>query len=214
MIITIDGPAASGKGTLARRLAQALGYAHLDTGALYRAVGLSMLRAGHDLDDAAQAEQIAGALDLSLLEAPALREQKTGQAASAVARYPGVRTALLQLQRDFAATPPGAVLDGRDTGSVVCPNADVKLYVDAAVTERARRRAAELQAAGKDVSQADVEAELAARDAQDKAREEAPLVVPDGAVQLDTTRLSIEDALEAALKVVSAKKISRQTGAD
>ncbi|MEM6833380.1 MAG: (d)CMP kinase [Pseudomonadota bacterium] len=214
MIITIDGPAASGKGTLARRLAQALGYAHLDTGALYRAVGLSMLRAGHDLDDAAQAEQIAGALDLSLLEAPALREQKTGQAASAVARYPGVRTALLQLQRGFAATPPGAVLDGRDTGSVVCPNADVKLYVDAAVTERARRRAAELQAAGKDVSQADVEAELAARDAQDKAREEAPLVVPDGAVQLDTTRLSIEDALEAALKVVSAKKISRQTGAD
>lgn len=214
MIITIDGPAASGKGTLARRLAQALGYAHLDTGALYRAVGLSMLRAGHDLDDAAQAEQIAGALDLSLLEAPALREQKTGQAASAVARYPGVRSALLQLQRDFAATPPGAVLDGRDTGSVVCPNADVKLYVDAAVTERARRRAAELQAAGKDVSQADVEAELAARDAQDKAREEAPLVVPDGAVQLHTTRLSIEDALEAALKVVSAKKISRQTGAD
>ncbi|MGD1954409.1 MAG: (d)CMP kinase [Sphingomonadales bacterium] len=214
MIITIDGPAASGKGTLARRLAQALGYAHLDTGALYRAVGLSMLRAGHDLDDAAQAEQIAGALDLSLLEAPALREQKTGQAASAVARYPGVRTALLQLQRGFAATPPGAVLDGRDTGSVGCPNADVKLYVDAAVTERARRRAAELQAAGKDVSQADVEAELAARDAQDKAREEAPLVVPDGAVQLDTTRLSIEDALEAALKVVSAKKISRQTGAD
>ncbi|MEM7570733.1 MAG: d(CMP) kinase [Pseudomonadota bacterium] len=207
MIITIDGPAASGKGTLARRLAEELHLAHLDTGALYRAVALSMLRAGDDLGDADKAGVHAASLSPDLLEDAALRAQETGQAASRVARYPQVRASLLAFQRAFAANPPGdaqgAVLDGRDTGSVVCPDAAVKLYVEASVQERARRRAAELQAKGEAADFATIEAEIEARDRQDKTRKEAPLVMPQGATKLDTTTMTADEALSAALAIIA-----------
>lgn len=207
MIITIDGPAASGKGTLARLLAAELGFAHLDTGALYRAVGLAMLQAGLDLSDERQAADCAGKLDLAFLKDPQLRSQDVGQAASSVARYPAVRQALLTVQRQFASQPPGealgAILDGRDTGSVICPDADVKFYVEASVEERARRRAKELKDKGEDVDIASIAAEITKRDQQDKTRSEAPLVRPQGAHLLDTTEMSIEAALAAALEVIS-----------
>lgn len=206
MIITIDGPAASGKGTLARALAEKLGYAHLDTGGLYRAVALQLLLVGADPGDEALARKAAQSLNLSYLEHPHLRRQATGQAASLVSRYKGVRAALLQLQRDFAASPPGgaagAVLDGRDTGSVICPDADVKLYVEASAQERARRRAKELQDKGESADLAGIQAEIEARDHADKTRKEAPLVMPKGAHLLDTTTLSIDAALSAALTIV------------
>ncbi|MEO0412786.1 MAG: (d)CMP kinase [Pseudomonadota bacterium] len=207
MIITIDGPAASGKGTLARLLAKELSLAYLDTGGLYRATALAMLRSGHDLADKAAASASARALDVGTLSDPQLRAQDTGAAASKIARYPGVRSALLDFQRRFAANPPGnargAVLDGRDTGSVICPDADVKFYVEASAQERARRRAAELAAKGEDADPSHIEAEIIARDTQDKTRKEAPLVVPPGAAILDTTALTIEEALQAALTIVA-----------
>lgn len=207
MIITIDGPAASGKGTLSRALAQALGFAHLDTGGLYRAVALQMLLAGQDPEDEAAASKAAQALNLDYLEHPLLRRQATGQAASKISRYKGVRAALLDVQRGFAAQPPGgakgAILDGRDTGSVICPDADVKLYVEASSAERARRRAKELRDKGDPADVASIQAEIEARDHQDKTRAEAPLVVPDGAHVIDTTALSIEEALAAALDIVA-----------
>jgi len=207
MIITIDGPAASGKGTLARALARRLGFAQLDTGGLYRAVALHLLRAGANLDDEDAASQAARALDLGLLNDPALRDQATGQGASQISKYPGVRAALLDVQRHFAQTPPGgakgAILDGRDTGSVICPDADVKLYVEASSQERARRRAKELQAKGQNVDVLAIQAEIEARDHQDKTRKQAPLTIPDGAHLLDTTQMSIEATLAAALDIIS-----------
>lgn len=206
MIITIDGPAASGKGTLSRLLADALGFAHLDTGGLYRAAALQLLLSGADPEDEAAAVRAAQALNLEYLSHPLLRRQATGQAASTISRYPGVREALLSLQREFAAAPPGgaagAILDGRDTGSVVCPDADVKLYVEASAGERARRRAKELDAKGERSDVASIQAEIEARDHQDKTRAEAPLIVPPGAHILDTTALSIDEALTAALAIV------------
>lgn len=207
MIITIDGPAASGKGTLAKLIAKELGLAHLDTGGLYRATALAMLRAGHDLADEAEAAACASTLDVSTLNDPQLRAQETGEAASQIARYAGVRAALLDFQRSFAANPPGnargAVLDGRDTGSVICPGADIKFYVEASAKERARRRAAELAAKGQETDLADIEAEIIARDTQDKTRKEAPLVMPEQAHLLDTTQMSIETALAAAMDIIS-----------
>lgn len=205
MIITIDGPAASGKGTLARALAEHLGFAHLDTGGLYRAVALQVLLVGADPEDDAFAVKAAQSLNLDFLDHPLLRRQATGQAASKVSRYDGVRAALLDLQRDFAANPPGeakgAVLDGRDTGSVICPNADVKLYVEASSAERARRRAKELETRGEAADLNAIQAEIEARDHQDMTRAQAPLIVPQGAVRIDTTALGIEESLKVALKV-------------
>lgn len=207
MIITIDGPAASGKGTLSRALAQTLGFAHLDTGGLYRAVALQLLLTGQDPEDEAAASKAAQELSLDYLEHPLLRRQATGQAASKISRYKGVRAALLDVQRGFAAQPPGgakgAILDGRDTGSVICPDADVKLYVEASAHERARRRAQELRGKGEAADIAAIQAEIEARDHQDKTRAEAPLVVPSGAHVIDTTALSIEEALTAALDIVA-----------
>jgi cytidylate kinase len=212
MIITIDGPAASGKGTLSRALARALGFAHLDTGGLYRAVALQMLLTGQDPGDEAAAGKAAKGLNLEYLGHPLLRRQATGQAASTISRYKGVRAALLDVQRSFAAHPPGgargAILDGRDTGSVICPEADVKLYVEASSTERARRRAKELRDKGEPADVATIQAEIEARDHQDKTRSQAPLVVPDGAHVIDTTAMSIEEALEVALSIVTRSRPS------
>lgn len=208
MIVAIDGPAASGKGTLARRLAARYGLAYLDTGLLYRAVARAVLEAGGNLDDVAAAEAAARTLDRHDLDDPALRMRAAGEAASRVAAMPGVRAALLAFQRAFAARPPGAVLDGRDIGTVVCPDADVKLFVTASLAERARRRRLELAAGGQRVSQADLESELAARDARDAGRPVSPLVMAGDALLLDTTNLDIEAAFRAAVSLIDGAQQS------
>ena len=205
MIIAIDGPAAAGKGTLARRLAEHYGLRYLDTGALYRAVGLAVMRGGGDPGDAAAAEAAARNLDPALMEDPELRAAGTGVAASRVAVVPGVRTALLDFQRAFAAQPPGAVLDGRDIGTVVCPEADVKLFVTASPEVRARRRWLELRAAGEDVSFEEVLAQVRERDERDMNRAEAPLRPAADAHLLDTSELDIEAAFRAARRIIDAR---------
>lgn len=206
-IIAIDGPAASGKGTLARRIAQALGFAHLDTGSLYRVVGLAALRRGEDPADPQAALRAVQSLDLSLLEDPALRTDETGAAASKVAVIQAVRDALLDFQRNFAAHPPGgkgAVLDGRDIGTVICPNATVKLFVTATAEIRARRRFVELQAEGSPRTEEAVLADIRARDARDTGRSVAPLRQAPDAHLLDTSHLDIETAVAKALEIVKA----------
>jgi len=206
MIIAIDGPAAAGKGTLARRIADALGYAHLDTGALYRAVGLALRRAGGDPADADTALAAAKTLDPAGLTDPALREEETGKAASIVSAHPAVRAALLDFQRGFARCPPqharGAVVEGRDIGTVVCPDADVKLFVDADLAVRAARRLAELQQKDPTLKLDDVRAEMAARDERDRNRADSPLRPAADAHLLDTTDLDIDGAFLAAMKVI------------
>lgn len=206
-VIAIDGPAASGKGTLARRIAASLGFAHLDTGTLYRVVGLAVLRAGGDPADPQAAERAVRALDLSLLEDPALRSAATGAASSKVAAIGVVRDALLEFQRNFATHPPGgrgAVLDGRDIGTVICPNATVKLYVTATPQVRAKRRFLELQKQGQILAESDVLADIKARDARDMGRAVAPLRPAEDAHLLDTTNLDIEAAVARALEIVRA----------
>ena len=206
-VIAIDGPAASGKGTLARRIAQALGFAHLDTGTLYRAVGLAVLKRGEDPSNADAATRAVQALDLSLLEDPALRSADTGVAASKVAAIPAVREALLAFQRNFAANPPGqrgAVLDGRDIGTVICPAATVKLFVTATTEIRGRRRFLELRAQGSTRTEEDVLADIRSRDARDAGRSVAPLRQAPDAHLLDTSHLDIEAAVAQALTIVRA----------
>ena len=209
LVIAIDGPAAAGKGTLARRLAEALGLACLDSGALYRAVGLAVLRAGGDPADEATAAAAAGTLDTGRLSDPALRTPEAGDAASKVAAFPSVREALLEFQRRFAREPPagcrGAVLDGRDIGTVVCPDAPVKIFVTASPDERARRRFAELQAAGAEAIYAAVLSELRERDGRDSSRAVAPLKPADDAAILDTSALDAETAFRAALDIVAQR---------
>ncbi|MGE0232048.1 MAG: (d)CMP kinase [Flavobacteriaceae bacterium] len=202
MIIAIDGPAASGKGTLARRLAQRFGLPHLDTGLLYRAVGKGMLAAGYDLDDETAAARIASQLALEDLAPEALRGDRIADAASRVAQMPPVRAALVQLQRRFATTPPGAVIDGRDIGTVICPDADVKLFVTASAQVRARRRHAELIARGEAVTAEEVLADLQRRDARDAGRAVSPLAAAPDAHLLDTSDLDIEAAFRAAVDIV------------
>lgn len=208
-VIAIDGPAAAGKGTLARKLADHLGYAYLDTGSLYRAVGLTMIRAGVSLDDATKAAAIATTLDLGIVTDPAIRDEQTGQAASKVAAMPQVRAALLDLQRRIAKSPPGgkpgAVLDGRDIGTVVCPDAPVKLYVTASDEVRAKRRLLELHVKGQDLTFEAVLADLRHRDAQDRSRATAPLTQASDAYLLDTTNSDIETVFQAALDVINRK---------
>ncbi len=205
MIIAIDGPAAAGKGTLARRLAEHYGLRYLDTGALYRAVGLAVMRAGGDPEDAAAAEAAARKLDPGLMEDPELRAAGTGVAASKVAAVPGVRAALLDFQRAFAAQAPGAVLDGRDIGTVVCPEADVKLFVTASPEVRARRRWLELKEAGEEVPFEEILAQVRERDARDMNRAEAPLRPAPDAHLLDTSELDIEAAFRAARRIIDAR---------
>ncbi|MFV0296881.1 MAG: (d)CMP kinase [Hyphomicrobiaceae bacterium] len=209
MIIAIDGPAASGKGTLARRIARHFGFPCLDTGLLYRAVARDVAALGRSLDDEQAAHQAAVALDTSSLDDPALRLPGAGEAASMVARHPAVRQALLELQRAFAAGKPGAVLDGRDIGTVVCPDADVKIFVTADVAVRGERRFRELSANGDQVTLADVTEVLRLRDERDAARTNAPMKPADDAILLDTTQLDIDQAFEAAVQLIT-RKIGRQ----
>ena len=201
--VAIDGPAAAGKGTLARRLAAALGLPYLDTGLLYRAVARRALDAGADPADPAAAESAARALHLDDLARTDLRGPQADAAASRVATHPGVRAALVRFQRDFAAT--GAVLDGRDIGTVILPSATVKLFVTADLPARAHRRWLELQGRGLHVPEADVLAELEARDTQDASRAAAPLrAAPDAAV-LDTTALDADAAFARAMEIVQGR---------
>ncbi len=203
LVIAIDGPAAAGKGTLARRLAAELGLAYLDTGLLYRAVGRRMLDLGLPPSDPVAAGAMASALTAADLLRTDLRGPEADQASSLVAKVPSVRTALLAFQREFASR--GAVLDGRDIGTVVVPNAQVKLFVTAAPATRANRRWLELQARGSKTPLAQVEAELRARDAQDTARQAAPLTAASDAVVLDTTSLDADAAFAAALEIVRSR---------
>ncbi|MPZ55732.1 MAG: (d)CMP kinase [Rhizobiales bacterium] len=202
MILAIDGPAASGKGTLGKRLAAHYRLRHLDTGLLYRAVARAMLDGGYSLDDVPRAVAAARQLDPARFDEQALKTHALGGAASVVSAIPQVREALFALQRSFAAAPPGAVLDGRDIGTVICPDADVKIVVTAAPEVRARRRAAEMRAAGTTVDERDILADILRRDERDSNRPVAPLVAAADAILLDTTCLDIEAAVSAAIAIV------------
>jgi cytidylate kinase len=204
MIIAIDGPAASGKGTLAKRIALRYGLPHLDTGMLYRAIARDMIRRGERLDDAEAAELAARALDPATLQDSALRDRHMGEAASVVAQFPAVRAALMEMQKAFAAQRPGAVVEGRDIGTVIFPEAEVKLYVTADLRERARRRHLELIARGEHISEDAVYADLEKRDLRDQSRAAAPLRVAEDAHLLDTTKLDIEAAFFAAVRLIDA----------
>jgi cytidylate kinase len=204
VIIAIDGPAASGKGTLARRIAAHYGLAHLDTGALYRAVARDTLARGQDPADAKAARAAAEALDADTLDDPRLRAPGLGEAASLVAAHPEVRAALLAYQRAFARAKTGAVLDGRDIGTVICSDAEVKLFVTATAEERARRRYCELLGAGICSSRTEVLADIRRRDERDKARAAAPLRKAPDAYLLDTTNLDIDAAFRAAIDLIDA----------
>ena len=209
MIIAIDGPAAAGKGTLARRLARHYGFDFLDTGSLYRGVGLQVLRAGGDPADPKAAKAAAEHLDLTLLAEPDLRGEAAAKAASLVAAQPAVRAALLDFQRQFAHRPPGgrgAVLDGRDVGTVVCPDAEVKLFVIASLEARARRRLRELQDKGQAAIWSAILQDMQDRDARDSRRDVAPLKPAADAVVIDTTSLSPDQVFEAAWAIVDAKR--------
>ena len=205
MIIAIDGPAASGKGTLARLIAVHYGLKYLDTGALYRAVARDTLRAGHDLEHAQQAAQAARHLDALSLDDPGLKDRGVGEKASIVATHPEVRSALLDYQRQFGHGGKGAVIDGRDIGTVVCPGADAKLFVTASLGVRARRRFLENQAKGEDVTEAQVRTIIANRDARDAERTTAPMAKAADADLLDTTELAIEAAFEAAIALIERR---------
>ena len=218
MIITVDGPSASGKGTLARRLAEALGLAYLDTGMIYRATAARLLEAGQDPADPGAAARAARALELADLERPDLRQEAVGQAASVVAAIPEVRAALLEMQRRFAARPPGgkagAILDGRDIGTVVCPEAEVKLFVTAGLKTRAERRHKELLGRGEPSIYARVVQDLEARDARDSARAVAPLQPAPGAHVLDTSEMNVDAAFHAAMQIIAAHRTSEPDGKD
>jgi CMP/dCMP kinase len=209
MIIAVDGPAASGKGTLARRLAQHFRLAHLDTGTLYRVVALQALAEG-DPADPVIAERSARTLDLSLLEDPRLRDERVADAASVVAAVPAVRAALLDFQRDFAHRPGGAVLDGRDIGSVVCPDADAKVFLTASAEARADRRAKELRAPEGGAIYQHVLADLTARDARDRNRRTAPMVPAGDAIVIDTTALDADAVFKAALAAIAEKLAAKK----
>ncbi|WP_238255040.1 (d)CMP kinase [Methylorubrum podarium] len=206
LVIAIDGPAASGKGTLAKRLALHYGLPHLDTGLLYRAVALTLIDEGSDLDDRAAAARAATALSADRLSDPRLRERAMGEAASRVSSVPEVRAALLSWQRRFAEGAEGAVLDGRDIGTVVCPEARVKLFIIAAPEERARRRHRELLGRGEETTLAAILADIRARDARDSSRAAAPLKAAEDAVVLDTTELDAEAAFAEAVAIVERLK--------
>lgn len=205
MIIAVDGPVAAGKGTLARRIAHHYNLKYLDTGALYRAVGLLVLRRGQDPSNEAHALMAAHDVAQIDLTDPALRAEETGNAASAVAVIQSVRNVLLDYQREVANAKPGAVLDGRDIGTVVCPDADVKLFITASAEVRAERRFQELVAKNIATTFDAVFADLQARDARDSSRASSPLVAAEDAHLLDTTKLDIEAALKKACELIDAR---------
>ena len=206
LVIAVDGPAASGKGTVATGLGRAFGLPVLDTGLLYRAVGVLTRSAGEDPDDAATTTSIASLLTAERLEDPALRTRAAGELASRVAVHPGVREALLDFQRAFASREGGAVLDGRDIGTVICPSAPAKLYVTATPQVRAHRRWQQLSRQGEAVAYADVLADILKRDARDGARDTAPMKPAPDANLLDTTEMTIDQAADAARRIVEAAR--------
>jgi len=205
LIIAIDGPAASGKGTLAKKLAEHLGFQCLDTGLLYRAVARDVVLRGFRLEDTWAAVATARGLDPRELEDPDLRGTAAGDAASIVAKIPEVRAALLAYQRDFARRPPGAVLDGRDIGTVVCPDAEVKIFVTATPEIRAKRRFCEFEARGMGIGYETVLADIILRDQRDSGRASAPMARAEDAMLLDTSNLSIEAAFDAAVGLITRK---------
>ena len=213
-VIAIDGPAASGKGTLARRLAERFGFAHLDTGALYRATAFLVLQQAGDPADPAAAARAAGLVHYRLLSDPRLRCEAVSAAASVVAAIPEVRRALLDLQRAFAAHPPapaqGAILDGRDIGSFVCPAAEVKLFITASAAERVRRRFEELRQQGAAVILQDVLQDLKERDARDIERRAAPLIAAPDATVIDTTTLDADAVFERVSDLIARTLAARR----
>ena len=210
MIIAIDGPTASGKGTVARRLAAHYGLPCLDTGLLYRGVAARLIREGDAPGDEDAAERAARSLKLKGMDESELRSARAGAAASVVAAMPRVRAALKDLQRDFAAQDGGAVLDGRDIGTVICPDADVKIWVDADPAERARRRHTELEGRGEDISYEEVLAQLRERDERDSGRPDAPMKRASDAHLLDTSKMSIDAAFEEARRIVDQVMAQRR----
>ncbi len=209
LVIAIDGPAASGKGTLARRLAEAFNLAYLDTGSLYRATGVATLRAGGDPGREADAVKSAQTLDITKYSPADLRTEEAGGAASKVAAIPGVRAALLDFQRKFAVSPPagkqGAVLDGRDIGTVVCPDATVKFFIEADLETRVIRRVKELQEKGENIIESRVRADMEARDARDKDRSVAPLKAAGDAFILDTSKMNADEVFAKAKAIIESK---------
>jgi cytidylate kinase len=209
VIIALDGPAASGKGTLARRLAEAFNLAYLDTGSLYRATGVATLRVGGDPANEVDAVKAAQSLDLAQFSPADLRSEEAGVAASKVAFIPAVRAALLDFQRNFAKNPPagkaGAVLDGRDIGTVVCPDADIKIFIEADLETRVGRRVKELREKGENIIETRVRADMESRDARDKDRSVAPLKPADDAFRLDTSHLNADEAFAQAEAYIISK---------
>lgn len=203
IVIAVDGTAASGKGTLAKKLAAHFGFHYLDTGALYRLTALGVVEAGGDPAKEADAVRAARAVDPARASDPAIRTAEMGRLAAIVSPHQAVRQALLEYQREFAQLAPGAVLDGRDIGTVVCPNADVKFFVDASPEVRAHRRWLELKAKAKPPAEADVLADIIARDKADRNRAEAPLIAAPGAILIDTTSLTVYEMVARAVAVVS-----------
>lgn len=208
MIIALDGTTSSGKGTLAKRLAAHYHLPHLDTGLLYRAVAKSALNKGIDFQDERECALLAAHIDLAEFDERELRSATVGAAASVVASLGAVRRALFELQRKFAQQKGGAVLDGRDIGTVIAPDADVKLWVDASVEERARRRFKELSAAGEGVTEHGVLLQLEERDARDSQRKDAPMKPADDAVWIDTTLMTPDECLAKAIEIVEAHKLA------
>jgi cytidylate kinase len=206
LVIAIDGPAASGKGTLARRLAAHFGLPHLDTGLLYRATACALLDDGRALDDIRAAVEAARGLALCDFDEARLRSRELGEASSVVAAIPEVRAALVDMQRGFAARAPGAVLDGRDIGTAICPDAPVKIFVTAAAETRAQRRALELASRGEKVDYGAVLADVRKRDQRDSGRSAAPLKMAEDAVRLDTTDLDVDAAFAAACEIVEERR--------
>jgi cytidylate kinase len=210
VIVAIDGPAASGKGTLARRLAEHYGLPHLDTGLLYRATARTLIDEGRRLDDVAAAVKAARGLALIDFDEAALRGREMGEAASVVAAIPEVRAALVEAQQTFARRPGGAVLDGRDIGTVICPDATVKIFVTASPETRAQRRALELRSRAEPSDYAKVLADILNRDRRDSSRSTAPLKPAADAMILDTTDLDVEDTVREALRLVEKQLDARE----
>lgn len=208
-VIAVDGPAASGKGTIAARLGEAYGLPVLDSGLLYRAVGVRVLEEGGDPNDQATAAAVALTLDPAAIDDPKVRSRQASEAASRVAVHHDVRVALREFQQSFAAQEPGAVVDGRDIGTVICPNAQVKIYVTASPEIRAERRWKQLAANGENVTHDDILADIRTRDARDAGREDSPMRPAEDAVLLDTSEMTIEAAFDAARRIVEAARVLR-----